>query len=417
MRTVFFDATRLFVRGSRFSPTGIDRVVLAYARWLLQRSDVDLMPVVTARGRLWAAPRALLAGIIDGTETFRVAAREAPIASDSWTALTAALAASPDTAVPALRSRSVAHQIPARILWHARVLGRGIARLRPAHPTVGSIYLNVSHTGLGDPQVLPALAAKGVANVVMVHDLIPISHPEYCASGAQARHLRRMRSILDSAALVIANSRTTADALMAYAETIGRPCPPIKVALLGIEPDFAPRPEPLGAAWPYFVCVGTLEARKNLSFLLTLWRRLAEELGASAPRLVLVGRRGWENEAVIDHLQRSEAVARLVHEVSDLPDHHLARLISGARALLAPSFAEGFDLPVVEAMSLGTPVIASDIPVHRELATSATLIDPLDGPGWLGSIKAAANLPRPVFQPPRWEDHFAALADTVLGSG
>jgi glycosyltransferase involved in cell wall biosynthesis len=162
------------------------------------------------------------------------------------------------------------------------------------------------------------------------------------------------------------------------------------------------------ATRPYFVCVGTIEPRKNLTFLLTLWRRLAEEMGEAVPRLVIVGRRGWECESVVDHLERSPSIRRFVHEVCDLRDEQLAELMAGATALLTPSFIEGFDLPSVEALALGTPVIASDIPAHRELVRRAQLIDPVDGLGWLAAIKAAAAQP-PARRPqaaPTWAQHF-----------
>jgi glycosyltransferase involved in cell wall biosynthesis len=250
----------------------------------------------------------------------------------------------------------------------------------------------------------------------MVHDLIPIHHPEYCSPTAEARHLRRMRQIVDHAAHVITNSGATADEVARYARLRGDRVPPITAVPLGIEAEFLASPTPLAARRPYFVCVGTIEARKNLAFLLALWRRLDERLGDQAPRLVLVGRRGWENEAVIDHLDRSKAVIRLVSEVCDLRDRDLAALIAGAAALLSPSFAEGFDLPVLEALAVRTPVIASRIPVHEELAVGATLLDPLDGRAWLEAIEAATTAPRrgPPAVSPGWDDHFAQVAP-ILG--
>jgi glycosyltransferase involved in cell wall biosynthesis len=170
------------------------------------------------------------------------------------------------------------------------------------------------------------------------------------------------------------------------------------------------------SARPYFVCVGTIEPRKNVHFLLRLWRRLAERMGADTPWLVLAGRRGWESEAILDHLERSPPVRRFVHEVSHLGDRDLARLIAGANALLAPSSCEGFDLPVAEATALGTPVIASDIPVHREFASHARLLDPVDGLAWLAAIEDAATR-RPSAEPSRpfdWESHFQ-IAGRALG--
>jgi glycosyltransferase involved in cell wall biosynthesis len=255
---------------------------------------------------------------------------------------------------------------------------------------------------------------------VMAHDLIPINFPEYCATAAEGRHLRRVSEMIKHARLVITNSATTAAELSDYARSVGRAAPPTQVAPLGIEAEFL-QPQP---AWttpvPYFVSVGTIEARKNGAFLLAVWRQLAERMGADAPRLVLVGRRGWETESVIDHLQRSKAVIRLVHEVSDLSDRELARLVGGAAALLSPSLAEGFDLPVVEALTLRTPVIASNIPVHLELAEGvATLLDPLDGPAWIDAIEAAATTAArgPAYTAPTWDAHFGLIADALRTLG
>ena len=134
-------------------------------------------------------------------------------------------------------------------------------------------------------------------------------------------------------------------------------------------------------------------------------------MGDQAPRLVLIGRYGWENEAVLDHLQRSPNLQGLVHQVENLPDTALADLMSGAQAVLAPSSVEGFDLPAVEACALGVPLIASDIPAHRELVSQAILIDPLDGLGWLTALEAA-TLKRPTataYAPPTWPGHFATV--------
>jgi len=412
MTRVFFDISRIFIRGSRFSPTGIDRVVVAYARWLLDQPQIELQPVLTIGGRLIGVPRRMLDRTIRQNEAFARQRNDSDKPGATWGALQQALCSETDRATP-LRAAPVSLQLPERARWHLNIAGRALANLRPVQASAGSIYLNVSHTGLDQPQVLGRLAERGVAPVVMVHDLIPINFPEYCAPAAEARHVRRIDEIIRYARLVITNSATTARELADYAEAHGLEAPPTQVAPLGIETAFFDTSQPWAPTRPYFVCVGTLEARKNVAFLLAVWRRLFERLGPETPRLVLVGRRGWENESVIDHLQRSQSVIRLVHEVSDLSDRELARLVGGAAALLSPSLAEGFDLPVVEGLALGVPVVASDIPAHRELAGQvATLIDPLDGPAWINAVERAAavrgrGLP---YSAPTWAGHFDRLA-------
>ena len=108
-----------------------------------------------------------------------------------------------------------------------------------------------------------------------------------------------------------------------------------------------------------------------------------------------------------------------VAELGDCDDIDLARLISGARALLMPSFAEGFGLPVVEALQLGAPVIASDLPVFREIAGDIpTFLDPTDGSGWEQQIMAfVGDCPERErqlaamadFRAPGWAEHFARI--------
>lgn len=402
-RAVLFDATRLLSRIDRSAPTGIDRVCLAYAENLLGRRDLTVTPVRSRKDQLSAVdPRWFTQVVADLRARWSGNPTPAPVETRLLSALTAAR-----------RVRSMLE------VDHAETgTRRGLSQLlrqRPlADPPRTAVYINVGHTGLDSPRILSDLAERGVARMVMVHDLIPITHPEYCRPGEGARHRTRMRTTLRQASHIVVNSAATGAELAAFAAREGMASPPVQVAHLGLEPLFlVPGWSP--AAAPYFVHVGTLEGRKNLAFLLSVWRRLDERMGAAAPRLALVGRHGWENEAVLDHLHRSPNLQGLVHQVSELTDAGLARLLAGARALVAPSSVEGFDLPVAEALSLGVPVIASDIAVHRELAPRARLIDPLDGPGWLEAIEAAtARAPGQAgYHAPTWAGHFDAVSGFV----
>jgi len=84
-----------------------------------------------------------------------------------------------------------------------------------------------------------------------------------------------------------------------------------------------------------------------------------------------------------------------------------------------PSFAEGFGLPIIEALAVGTPVIASDLPAHREIAGDLAIYrDPTDGPGWLAAIcmfadgdGRAAEMRRRVaaYQPATWGQYFLRI--------
>ena len=168
---------------------------------------------------------------------------------------------------------------------------------------------------------------------------------------------------------------------------------------------------------PYFVYISTIEPRKNHLLLLNIWRRMIEQLGDAAPVLVLIGRRGWENENVIDMLERGELLRGHVIEAGEVSDNRMQALVAHARAMLMPSFAEGFGMPVVEALAAGVPVICSDIVAHREVGGDAPdYIDPLDGLGWMraidayampGSAERAAQVARiAAWRAPTWPDYF-----------
>lgn len=412
MGPVLFDATRLLLRAPRAAPTGIDRVTLAYARWLAGRADIELRPVWGVGGALTDISAGRFAALLASAMPHGSEGSAGP-PSAAWPRLVDALTAT--TEVPALRGRRAIAPTLKSALWFAGVGLRAPSLLAGAKTPPGSIYLNVSHFGLEQPGVLARLAGAGVRPIVMIHDLIPIRWPQYCAPGAAARHAERIRGALSHARLIIVNSQATADELHAYAGEAALPAPETCIAPLGLSTGFLSPGAPLEAGRPYFLAIGTIEPRKNLAFLLTLWARLAERRGAQTPRLVIVGRRGWEYEAVVDHLERSPAVLRFVHEVADLRDGELGSLVGGARALLAPSLAEGFDLAALEALALGTPVIASDIAAHRELAIGARLVDPLDGPGWLAAIEDALAAPTAAvaFRAPTWAAHFEQVGRAI----
>ena len=410
---ILYDASRLLSRAERASPTGVDRVCLAYAEWLEGRRDVEMIPVRGRKGRLVAVDPAWFRRFAADLRQRWSGAAPTPEDAAHEARVLAALAAPQrpqDSVIGAPPSPE-----PARPAGRARALRQFFRsdHIKPA-PSA-DLYLNVGHTTLHEPAALQVLEQAGTERVVMIHDLIPVTHPEFCRPGDGAKHVARAANTLRHASRIIVNSAYTRDELVAFAEARALPPPPIHVAHLGLEAAFDAG-EAFQAERPYFVHVGTIEARKNLALLLTLWRRLEERLGAQTPSLVLVGRYGWENEAVLDHLQRSPNLRGVVHQASNLSDATLVRLMRGARAVLAPSSVEGFDLPAVEACALGVPLIASDIPPHRELTPQATLVDPLDGLGWLGVLEQAtlgAPRPAPPYQAPRWTDHFALVARAI----
>lgn len=304
-------------------------------------------------------------------------------------------------------------------------LMRTLAGARPAKAArPGQIYLNVGHTGLNSPYLGPWLAGHQLRPVFFIHDLIPITHPQYCREGELARHEQRIENALRAASGFIYNSAATQRDLVQFAADRHLPVPPGLVAWLGVDdpstgrmirPDIRPR--------PYFVMLGTIEARKNHLTILQAWADLVARLGDDAPELIIIGQRGWEAEAATAILDEPGPLKDHVREMPRCDDQSMLQLVAGARALLMPSFIEGFGLPIIEALQLGTPVIASDLAVFREIAGNIpTYLDPGDRQGWAAAIlEHSEDSPARQrqldamghFRAPGWKAHFD-LVDRFL---
>ncbi len=283
----------------------------------------------------------------------------------------------------------------------------------------GGWFFNTGHSGLDHPNYARAVLRRGLRPVYFLHDLIPLTHPEYCRVGEANRHHQRLGTMLRTGRALIVNSQHTLDAVTRYAAAQGLPMPPHRVAPL------AAAPLPAGNARapidrPYFVMIGTIEPRKNHLLLLHAWRRLTEAGGTTLPALVILGQRGWECEQVIDLLERCPPLKGCVIEVPRATDAELATWLRHARALLFPSFAEGFGMPLIESLTLGVPVIASDLPSFHEMAGDVPdYLDPLDGPAWLRAVldyarpdstARAAQLERlQEWRVHTWAAHFAGV--------
>jgi glycosyltransferase involved in cell wall biosynthesis len=272
--------------------------------------------------------------------------------------------------------------------------GVSLAKAPKRHLPLGARYINVSQYPLAVSSAFDWAALRpDVKLVFFIHDMLPLEMPEYFRKSEFAKHEQRLSNVARHAAGAVVSTHIVKDAFQKHLAKHGRTDLPILVAPLPISPIFLQDDVPDGlSARPFFIQCGTIEPRKNHLMILQVWRELVARHGKAAPKLVLVGARGWENENVVDLLERCPSLSDYVLEVSGLPTPSLRRLLKAARALLMPSFGEGYGLPLVEALSLGTPAVASDIPVFREIAGDACVkLSPIDGEGWLRVIEALAG--------------------------
>lgn len=391
---IILDISRLLSRSFHPTPTGIDRVEYIYARELLERMPDRLaFAAVHPAGGYY--------GRIDNA------------AVRQFLAFTAAKWRNAKS-VDAGQSRTAA------------IKHMFATRPRPVPRVAGPrVYLQVSPHHLDDHgQVGAILRAEGARLVTLVHDVIPLSHPEYARPQGADEHRKRVRTIDSYAAGIIGNSQATIDALAPHLSN-GLAGRTVRVAHFGADaPDIFGTKDDALPDRPYFVYISTIEPRKNHLLLLNIWRRFVEQMGDEAPILVLIGRRGWENENVIDVLERADILRGHVIEAGEVSDGRMHALVAHARAMLMPSFVEGFGMPVVEALAMGVPVICSDISAHREVGGDAPdYLDPLDGMGWMrlidsysraDSVERMAQVDRiTTWRAPTWPDYFDIVVDLL----
>lgn len=392
---LFLDITRIATRVFRSAPTGIDRVEYAYATEILRNhKEFETVSVITTplfSGALRPLTiedilhRVALAWRLDLEPMQDPVYRTLKAEIEKPLDLTRPRSMRVRGEHPFLRAIAQGHY-PVRAVARApRRLDRWLVRSQ----LQDRCYLNTSHTQLEMLKRFMWTASSGTKCCFFIHDLIPIDYPEFVSPAAPPRHAGRMATVAKLASGLIVNSDYTRRSVERYLSAQGLPVPEIKKVPLGVSDWFlgGRKLAPPTTSIPYFVAVSTIEPRKNFVFLFAVWRRLVEQLGSKAPRLVVVGHRGWECENAIDVLERSKELGPYLIEATDLTDGGLASLLRGAQGLVAPSSVEGFGLPIAEALSLGVPILASDIEAHREVAGElATYLDPIDGPGWCRAV-------------------------------
>lgn len=232
-----------------------------------------------------------------------------------------------------------------------------------------------------EPSILP-LRFDG-PTVVTIHDLAWVRHPETHPAARVRAMNRYFESGLGQAQAIITPSGFVKNELM---DLFGVPAELVSPIPLGVESRFRPMLasqtrlflDKIGLKHAeYFLVVGTLEPRKNISLAIRAYLQLPKKTRGRYP-LVLVGMRGWHNTSIarqVDPLVRAGEVRQMGY----VPRSELATLMAGALALVYPSIYEGFGLPLLESMACGVPVISANASSLPELVgDTGVLIDPQD---------------------------------------
>jgi len=345
---LWLDVTETLASGMR---TGIQRVTLELARELLRQD----------RGRLIRLdPKTGDFAVLTNEETVRLFAPAPPSPPSGWKGWAARWGL-----------------VPLLGLVKDGLLGLSLLKVRKSRfDWAGGTYLTAEVLGNLVRAHVVRRVQKTVPTVLMFHDLFPLTAPAY--SALRPRAFARHWALAVTATRLVSVSHHTQEDAIGYAARQGQALPPLAVchpghSLLDQE-ETAPTPPPPPE---FFLCVGTLEHRKNQAGLLAAYRGYRQDGGRAA--LVMVGKPGPGSEAVVGALLAATDQGVVWYPRAD--DATLAWLYHRAWALVYPSRAEGFGLPLVEALAMGTPCITSNRTSTAEVAElcgGCLVVDPED---------------------------------------
>lgn len=417
------DLTRLALAPVRRAPRGIDRVELAYARHFLNSWPGECYPVLPMPWGVRCYRRSQGIEFLRAIEDLWGEAKQNP--EDHVYARTKAFltgtAEPPHKALAGVKP-SLFEQAGGflKLLSVTGVpFGRPIARTLPSD----AVYLNVGQLEVFRPFLRWLHRRPDVRAVFMIHDLIPLEYPEHHLQIGIRMHERIVRNTAEFAHALIVPSHAVSRSVSLELSKFGRDSIRTHVEHLAVAPEFLEpvAPDPQLSGTNYCVICGAVDSYKNHMLLLQVWKELVARHGGAAPKLVIAGGPGVSGGHVIAFLRDTPELADHVFFASGLSTGSLRQVMLNAKALLMPSLAEGFGLPIIEALAQGTPVLASDIPAHREAGVggNVTYLAALEREAWLKSIEAASALVRSpdgkavpgagVYAPRTWETYFAGI--------
>ncbi len=256
-----------------------------------------------------------------------------------------------------------------------------------------------------------------------IYDLIHLLYPGTVISGSPDLFYNWLQKSLPYVSAVVTISNSVAEDFIAYLQHSDLPYnQSLQVGAFPLGADIkeltdacaSQHVRSLCQGTPFFITVGTLEARKNHKIALDAFEQLWKT--NLDVRFIIVGKMGWMADATRDRILHHPEFRHRLIWLDRASDADLIHLYRHAKALIQPSIAEGFGLPIVEAAHHGTPVIASDIRIFREVGGSMiSYFDPMDARSLVARIHDALNglSIQPSIASVSWKDAAATLLKLV----
>jgi glycosyltransferase involved in cell wall biosynthesis len=415
---IFIDCTQTLVSGLN---TGVQRVVrnlLPRMRRLAEEKhhNLTVMPVIILDGRIFHAPKL----IFDTHSQWEVAGLSQGIPRPlrmRWLQWLRRFFGDPAAALLGGFAR--------RAYFFLRSLGLRSLKgsLVVFQPGDTLVMLDIC-TDLSLKRPLSRAKRAGV-NVIFCHyDLIALTHPHLCSRSWVEAFKRYLSTSIHLADGYLCISKAARHELSLYltSQRLSR-ARAIRCQQFSLGSDFVsagpnsfcgPDEARLGDHMPaailsplieffnqhdeVIVMVGTIEPRKNHQLSLELLRRIAPERPGLA--LLWLGRAGWRSKEIIREMRFSNYFPSRLQWFAAASDQEVLYAYHRAAVLLFPSWAEGFGLPIAEAARSGCPVIASDLPCHRELqASAAQFLPPDDVTAWESALRSLLDRSGPFGAP------------------
>jgi hypothetical protein len=221
---------------------------------------------------------------------------------------------------------------------------------------------------------LKSFKSKGVKIVQMSYDMIPVLAPQY--SGHSTKSLSKYATtVYPLCDAIVSISEHTKKDINTWLKEKNLQIPPIKVVRLGDDFAITKTTKPVSSRFldsgvkpnEYLLCVGTIEARKNHALLYYTYK-LARARGVNLPKLVIVGRLGWQAENVYELIAKDPEINNEIVVLNNVRDSELSWLYSHCLFSLYPSFYEGWGLPIAESIAYGKTCLSSNTSSMPEIA-------------------------------------------------
>ncbi|MCR4636577.1 MAG: glycosyltransferase family 4 protein [Butyrivibrio sp.] len=292
----------------------------------------------------------------------------------------------------------------------------------------GAIWLDLDAVWNNVPsraELYPILKSRDVTIVTLIHDILPITDPRFFPSNGDWAFAGYVGAAINYADIILTTTDATKDEVKKLIYDIhGRRDMQLEVVGLGADYDdnvskngdiASICSKYVSTVSKYVLMVGTIEPRKNHAVVLRAFEKKLFGLGIG---LVFAGRKGWNSDSFISHIEEMSKSERLFAFFEGMNDASIDYLYKNCSVLAFPSFAEGYGLPIVEALQRDVPVVAANINVSREVGGEyCRYADVQNEDEWIDAINYCLNnndsLKKKIseYQPTSWDE----VVDIIVG--